>query len=415
MTNRRQRVVVSGLGAVTPFGNTVADLWDGLSEGRSAVDRVSHFDASDLPVQIAAEVRNFDPLDYMDNRTAKRTARFTQLAWAATTEALAQSGLNIAAEDPWRVGVEMGNAVGSLGGITGQHDRLLAAGPRRVVPTTIPSVLINMGACHVAMMLGARGLASAPVAACATGLYAIGGAMHRLQRGELDVIIAGSTEAILTPLAMACFWRIQALSTRNDDPQGACRPFDVHRNGTVMGEGAAVMILETEAHALDRGATILAEVSGYGISEDAYHLIAPDPSGEGAARAIQLALEDAGLQPEDVDYISAHGTGTPLNDLSETMAIKHLFGDAAYNVPISSIKSMIGHTLGAAGAVSAVASVLTIEHNLIPPTINLTHPDPRCDLDYVPLEARPSPVAVAMNNAFGFGGQNACLIVQEYA
>jgi len=412
--NAQQRVVITGMGALTPFGKTVDEMWEGLREGRSAVTRVTRFDASDLPVQIAAEVHNFDPLDYMDTRTAKRTARFTQYAWAATHEAISQSGLDLAKEDPWRVGVEMGNAVGSLEDVVSQYEIMAAKGPRRVIPTTVPSVLINMGACHISMMLGVRGLASAPVAACATGLYAIGEAMRRLQRGDLDVIIAGSTEAILTPLAMVAFWRIQALSTSNDDPQGACRPFDLHRNGTVMGEGAAAVVLETEAHAQARGAPILAEVVGYGISEDAYHLIAPDPSGAGAAHAMSMALRDAGLEPSDVDYISAHGTGTPLNALSETAAIKKVFGESAHNVPVSSIKSMIGHTLGAAGAVSVVATVLAIRDNLIPPTINLTTPDPQCDLDYVPLTSRSARVDVAMNNAFGFGGQNACVIVRRY-
>ncbi len=414
MPRQNHRVVLTGTGAVTPFGEGIDVLWDGLSQGRSAVDRVSQFGVDDLPVQIAAEVRGFDPLDYMDARTAKRTARFTHLAWASTKMALAESQLDIRKEDSWRVGVEMGNAVGSLGDVLEQHNILLEKGARRIVPTTVPSVLINMGACNIAMMLGARGPASAPVAACATGIYAIGEAARRLERGDVDVMIAGGTEAILNPLAMAAFWRIQALSTTNDDPQGACRPFDVQRNGTVMGEGAAAVILETEEHALARGAPILAEVSGYGISEDAFHLIAPEPAGHGAAHAMQLALRDASLQPQDVDYISAHGTGTPLNDLSETLAIKEVFGEAAYQVPISSIKSMVGHTLGAAGAVSAVASVLVIQNGLIPPTINLTNPDPQCDLDYVPLKARPAEVDVVMNNAFGFGGQNGCLIIQRY-
>lgn len=408
------RVVVTGLGAVTPLGVGIEALWSGLVAGRSGITPLTHFDAADFPVRIAGYIHQFQPEEFFDRRDVKRMARFTQLAVVATQEAIQDAGLDISKENPVRVGVEMGNAVGDLQGIADQQDLLRESGPRRIVPTVVPAVLINMGACQVAIQYGAKGPIGAPVAACATGIYGVGDAVRRIQRGEADVMIAGGTESILTPLAIASFWRIQALSTHNDDPERACRPFDKDRDGTVMGEGAGVLILEREDHALARGARIYGEVVGYGVSEDAYHLIAPDPQGDGAARAMQYALDDAGLEPAEVDWVSAHGTATPLNDLSETMAIKQVFGEAAYEVPVSSIKSMIGHTLGAAGAVSIVANLKAIETGFIPPTINLEVPDPQCDLDFVPGVARETTVDVAMSNAFGFGGQNASLIVRRY-
>lgn len=411
---RRPRVVVTGLGAVTPLGIGVNVLWSGLVAGQSGVSTLTHFDTTDFPVKIGGYIHAFNPEDFFDRRDAKRMARFTQFAMVATQEAIKDAGLDLDQEDRNRVGIEMGNAVGDLQGIEEQYEILRERGPRRIVPTVVPTVLINMGACQVAMQYGIKGPAGAPVAACATGIYAIGDAMRRIQRGEADVMIAGSTESILTPLAIAAFWRIQALSTRNDEPEAACRPFDKDRDGTVMGEGAGVLILESEEHARARGARIYGEVVGYGVSEDAYHLIAPDPQGDGAARAMQLALQDANVEPSDVDWISAHGTATPLNDLSETMAIKRVFGEAAYSVPISSIKSMIGHTLGAAGSISLVANFKAIETGIIPPTINLETPDPQCDLDFVPCEARRAPVDIAMSNAFGFGGQNASIVVRRY-
>lgn len=408
------RVVVTGMGAVTPLGVGVEVLWSGLVAGRSGVSRLTHFDAADFPVKIGGYIHDFDPNTYFDRRDAKRMARFTQFAMVATQEAIADAALDLNREDRERVGIEMGNAVGDLAGIEEQYDLLRERGPRRIVPTVVPTVLINMGACQVAIQYGIKGPAGAPVAACATGIYAVGDAMRRIQRGEADVMVAGSTESILTPLAIAAFWRIQALSTRNDDPEGACRPFDKNRDGTVMGEGAAVVILEREDHALARGARIYGEVVGYGLSEDAYHLIAPDPQGDGAARAMRRALEEAGIKPSEVDWISAHGTATPLNDLSEAMAIKRVFEESAYDVAVSSIKSMIGHTLGAAGTVSVVANLKAIQSGIIPPTINLATPDPQCDLDFVPNRARQANVDVAMSNAFGFGGQNASVIVRRY-
>lgn len=412
---RPPRVVVTGMGAVTPLGVGVDVLWSGLIAGRSGVSRLTHFDTTDFPVQIGGYIHDFNPESFFDRRDAKRMARFTQFAMVATQEALHDAGLDLSRESPERIGIEMGNAVGDLHGIEEQYDVLRERGPRRIVPTVVPTVLINMAACQVAIQYGLKGPAGAPVAACATGIYAIGDAMRRIQRGEADVMVAGSSESILTPLAIAAFWRIQALSTRNDDPATACRPFDKDRDGTVMGEGAAVVILEREDHALARGARIYGEVVGYGVSEDAYHLIAPDPQGDGAARAMRRALEEAGVKPSEVNWISAHGTATPLNDLSEAMAIKRVFQEAAYDVPVSSIKSMIGHTLGAAGSVSLVANLKAIESGVIPPTINLETPDPQCDrLDFVPGRARHATVDVAMSNAFGFGGQNASIVVRRY-
>ncbi|HBY98177.1 MAG: beta-ketoacyl-ACP synthase II [Ardenticatenaceae bacterium] len=411
---RPLRVLVTGMGAVTPLGVGVEALWAGLVAGRSGVSHLTHFDTTDFPVKIGGYIHDFTPENHFDRRDVKRMARFTQFAMVATKEAIDHAGLDLNRENPERVGVEMGNAVGDLQGIEEQYEMLRERGPRRIVPTVVPTVLINMAACQVAIQYGAKGPSGAPVAACATGIYAIGDAMRRIRRGEADVMVAGSTESILTPLAIAAFWRIQALSTRNEDPEGACRPFDKNRDGTVMGEGAAVVILEREDHALARGAQIYGEVVGYGVSEDAYHLIAPDPQGDGAARAMRLALEEAGVTPSKVDWISAHGTATPLNDLSETMAIKRVFGESAYGVPVSSIKSMIGHTLGAAGSVSVVANLKAIQTGLIPPTINLESPDSQCDLDFVPGQARRATVDVAMSNAFGFGGQNASLVVRRY-
>lgn len=408
------RVVVTGCGAITPLGLSADALWEGLVAGRSGISRIRHFDASDSPVQIAGAIHDFEPTDSIPPKEARRMARFTQLGLVATEQAIADARLDLSREDTLRVGVEMGNATGSIDTVVGQYDILLAQGARRLVPTTIPGGLINMATCQVAMRYGLRGPGGSPVAACATGLYAIGDAYRRLQRGEADVMLAGACESFLHPLAIAAFWRIQALSTRNDEPTRASRPFDLHRDGTVIGEGAAVLVLETEAHALARGATILGEIVGYGQSQDAFHAIAPDPDGNGAARAMSLALREAAIAPAEVDWISAHATATPLNDLSETLAIKQVFGEDAYRVPISGLKSMTGHMLGAAGAVSVLATLKAIQTGIIPPTINYETPDPQLDLDFVPTVARTQPVEVALSNAFGFGGQNACVVVRRW-
>jgi len=408
------RVVITGMGAITPLGLSVDDFWQGVTAGKSGVGPITQFDVSEYPARIAAEVKGFDPSDYFDRREARRMARFTQFAMAATIQAMDDAGLDMAKEDPRRVGLEIGSAVGGMDVIEEQAQLLQRRGPGRVNPTFIPMVLINMAPCHIAILLGIKGPTNAPVAACATGIVAIGEAMRRLQRGDVEVMIAGGTEWATTPLAMAAFGRIGALSGRNDEPERACRPFDAKRDGTVAGEGAAIVVLETLEHAWRREAEILAEVVGYGFSEDAYHIAAPDPTGDGAAWAMTLALEDAGMAPEEVSYICPHGTGTPLNDVSETKAIKTVFGEEAYRIPISSIKSMVAHMLGAAGAISVIATVKAIQDNLVPPTINLETPDPECDLDYVPNVARAVQVDAAMANAFGFGGQNASLLVRRF-
>jgi len=375
------RVVITGMGAVTPVGLDVADFWQGLTAGRSGVGPITQFDASQHPTQIAASVNGFDPSDYVDRREARRMARFTHFALAATQQALQDAELDLTREDLTRVGLEIGSAVGGIDVIEEQSLRLRERGPKRINPIFVPSVVINIASCHIAVLLGVKGPASAPVAACATGAVAIGEATRRLQRGDVDVMIAGGTESAMTPLAVVSFSRLGALSTRNDEPERACRPFDADRDGTVMGEGAAIVILETLEHALRRGAPIQAEVVGYGFTVDAYHIVAPEPNGDGAARAMSLALADAGLSPGEVGYICAHGTGTVLNDPSETAAIKTVFGETAYRVPISANKSMLGHMFGAAGSISVITAVKAIQEGLIPPTINLDNPDPECDLD----------------------------------
>lgn len=414
MRNHNQRVVITGLGAVTPLGLTMDETWRGLVAGQSGVAPLTAFDPASIPPKIAAEVKGFDAQNYMDFKDMKRTTRMTQLAIAAAKEALAQARLDLNKEDRTRVGTEIGTAVGGIENVITEQKTLEERGARRINPLAVPSFLINMPSCQVAIMFGAKGPAHSPVAACATGIYAVGDAARRLQHGDADVIITGGTESLILPVALAAFDRLQALSNRNDDPAGACRPFSLERDGTVIGEGAAVLVLETLEHAQRRGAHILAEVLGYGVSEDAYHVVAPDPEGDGAARAMAAALKDADLKIDELDYISAHGTGTPLNDLSETLAIKRVFGEQAYHIPISSIKSMIGHTFGAAGAIAIAACVKSILEGIVPPTINLYKPDPQCDLDYVPNVARKIVVRAAMSNAFGFGGQNGSVIVRRF-
>ena len=409
----KNRVVITGLGAVTPGGIGVKETWDSLLAGRSCTHTISRFDASDLPTQFAAEVSNFDPQDFMDFRAAKRTARFAQFAMVATDEAIRNAALDLSKQDMTRVGIEMGTAIGGVSIVEEQAVIFHEQGHRRVNPTLIPIILASSGACNIAINLGIKGPTQAPVAACATGVVSVGHALRFLQSGEVDVMLAGGSEAATSPLALATFSRVGVLSTRNDAPEQACRPFDAQRDGTVMGEGAAMLVLETLEHAQRRGAPILAEVLGYSLTEDAYHIAAPDPSGEGAARAMTLAMNDAGVTADEIDYIAPHGTGTPLNDAAETTAIKSSFGKAAYRVAISSNKSMLGHMLGAAGAVSSVVAVKALCEGMVPPTINLDYPDPQCDLDYIPNTARKMDVQTAMVNAFGFGGQNASLILRQ--
>ncbi|MDI6791611.1 MAG: beta-ketoacyl-ACP synthase II [bacterium] len=412
--NTKHRVVVTGLGAITPLGNTFEEFWDGLIKGKSGLDRVTHFPVDDYSSKIAGEVKGFDPGTYLETKDIKRTAKFTQFALAAATQAIEDAGLDLDTEDRDRIGVIVGSGIGGLDVIEQQHTVLLNRGPRRISPFFIPMEIINMAAGMISIYFGLKGPNSAVVTACATGTTAIGDAFRLIQLGEAEVMIAGGSEAALTPLGLAGFCAAKALSTRNDDPTGASRPFDAGRDGFVMGEGAGIVVLESLEHANLRGANIYAEVIGYASCGDAYHITAPAPGGEGAARAIKATLNDAGLEPQDVNYINAHGTSTVLNDKFETMAIKTVFGRQAYSLAMSSTKSMTGHLLGAAGGVEFIAAVLTVNRGIIPPTINYETPDPECDLDYVPNEAREAKVNVALSNTFGFGGQNVILAVKRY-
>ncbi|MDR7570489.1 MAG: beta-ketoacyl-ACP synthase II [Armatimonadota bacterium] len=409
----KRRVVVTGIGVVTPIGIGKDRFWNALMEGRSGVRPIQSFDASRYPTRIAAEVLDFDPLDWMDRKEAKRNDRFVQFAIAATRMALEDARFRVTRENADRVGVVIGSGIGGAITWEEQHKVLLTRGPDRVSPFFIPMLIINMAAGAVSILTGARGPNTAPVTACATGGHAIGDAFRLIQRGEADVVIAGGTEAAITELSIAGFCAMRAMSTRNEEPEKAVRPFDAQRDGFVMGEGAGIVILEEMEHALRRDARIYCELVGYGMSADAYHITQPDPEGEGAALAMARCLRDAELRPEEVDYINAHGTSTPYNDKYETLAIKRVFGEHAYRLAVSSTKSMTAHLLGAAGGVELIACVLALWHQVLPPTINYEVPDPDCDLDYVPNRPRPAEVRVAMSNAFGFGGHNASLAVRR--
>lgn len=410
----KPRVVVTGLGAISPLGATLAQTWEGFKQGKSGVRPITRFDASQHATRIAGEVPDFDPTCFMDRKEAKRTARFAQFAIAAAKQAWGHAGLDMGQLTPERVGVYVGSGMGALDFLEEQIGVLTTKGPDRVSPFLIPMTIVNMAAGNVAIHLGAKGPNLCQVSACATGAHAIGDAFHRLQRGEVDVMIAGGAEAVIGGTAMAGFNAAKAMSTRNDDPTAASRPFDLERDGFVMGEGAGLVILETLEHAQARGARILAEIVGYGLTADAYHITSPGPEGEGLVRAMQMALRDAGLEAQAIGYVNAHGTSTSLNDKTETQAYKTLFGDRARQVPISSTKSMTGHLLGAAGGVEAIACVMALSEGILPPTINLRNPDPDCDLDYVPNQARAQQVEVAMSNNLGFGGQNASLIFKRW-
>lgn len=410
----KRRVVITGVGVISPVGNDAQTFWASLLAGKSGIGPVTHFDASEFPTRIAGEVKDFDPSAFMDKKDVKRTDRFVQFALAATKMALEDARLKIEEQDPERVGVYIGSGIGGLATWEDQHRVLLEKGPRRVSPFLIPMMIANMAAGQVSIHFGLKGPNSAPITACATGTHAIGDAFKIIQRGEADVMVAGGTEATIRPLAFAGFCAAKAMSTRNDEPEKASRPFDKDRDGFVMGEGAGVLILEELEHAKRRGAPIIAEVIGYGMSADAFHLTQPDPDGDGAKRAMLAAIRDAGIRPEEVDYINAHGTSTELNDKVETQAIKAAFGEHAYKLAVSSTKSMTGHMLGAAGAVEAIATALALRDQILPPTINYETPDPACDLDYVPNEARRAPVRVALSNSFGFGGHNATIALKRY-
>ncbi|MHB8880171.1 MAG: beta-ketoacyl-ACP synthase II [Thermodesulfovibrionales bacterium] len=410
----RRRVVVTGLGLVTPLGVGVEKSWEGLVQGRSGIRRITYFDASSFPTQIAGEVHDFKAEDYIEPKEIKKMDRFIHLGLAASIMAMKDSGLTINEENADRIGVCVGAGMGGLSTIEHYHKVYLEKGPRRITPFFIPTLIINMAAGQISIRHGAKGPNQAPATACATGTHAIGDAFKIIQRGDADAMIAGGTESVITTMGIGGFNAMKALSTRNDAPEKASRPFDRDRDGFVMGEGSGVVILESLDHAVARGARIYAEVVGYGLTGDAYHMTAPAPGGEGAARCMAMSIHDAGISPSDINYINAHGTSTKYGDELETTAIKTIFKEHAYKLLVSSTKSMTGHLLGAAGGVEGVISVLSIVHKTVPPTINLDSPDEGCDLDYVPHKARQADINYAISNSFGFGGTNACLIFKKY-
>lgn len=408
-----EEVVVTGLGAVTPIGTGTDELWDGLMSGRSGAARIESFDTTGHSVQIACEVSDFDPTTFLSAREVGRSDRFSHMAIAAASLAWRQSGLGEQDQRSDRIGAIVGSAIGGLATIESERDALVARGPRGVSPFMVPRLMSNGASAAVAMKLGLHGVNHGVSSACATGAHAIGDAFRCIRAGAADVVLAGGSESALTPLSLAAFARMGALSTRNDDPEGASRPFDAERDGFVFGEGAGVIVLERGSFARERGAEVLAVVAGYGASCDAYHVTQPDPTGRGAAAAITAALVEAGAHPEEVDYVNAHGTSTPFNDRIETVALKTALGNEAKRIPTSSTKSQMGHLLGAAGAVEAIVSILALDRKSIPGTINLCHPDPDCDLDYVPDGPRDQDVRLALSNSFGFGGQNTCLAFRK--
>ena len=410
----KRRVVVTGLGLITPLGLGVDLSWQNLVNGKSGIRKISSFDVSAFPTQIAGEVVNFNPEDYIEFKEVKKMDRFIHFAVAAATLALNDSGLKITDSNSDRVGVLVGSGMGGLHAIEYYHSVLLEKGPRRITPFFIPMLTINLAAGQISIKFSAKGPNSAISTACATGSHSIGDAFKIIQRGDADAVIAGGTEAVITPMAVGGFNAMRAISTRNDEPEKASRPFDVDRDGFVIGEGAGIIILESLHHATDRGAKIYAEIVGYGMTADAYHITSPPPGGEGAARCMTLALKDSGIGHSEVDYINAHGTSTKYGDEIESQAIKAVFGEHAYKVAISSTKSMMGHLLGAAGGVEAVISVLSIVNDIALPTINLDNPDPECDLDYIPHKARKMKINYALSNSFGFGGTNACLLFKKF-
>ena len=409
-----RRVVVTGLGVVSPIGSTLDEFWDSLSRGRGGIGRLTAFDVSPFTSQIGGEVKDFDPGRYINPKKARRMDRFCQLGVAAAGLALEDSGLDLEKEDTDRIGVYVGSGIGGLTTTEKQYKIMLERGPSRVSPLLIPMMIINLLPGQIAMLFGLKGPNLAIITACATSSHSLGEALWCIRNGRADVMVAGGAEASTTELGLAGFCSMKALSTRNDHPEKACRPFDRERDGFIIGEGGAILVLEELEHARKRGARIYGEFAGYGASSDAHHLTAPAPGGEGAARCMKAALDDAGISPPDVDYINAHGTSTPLNDKFETMAIKSVFGEYAHKVPVSSTKSMSAHLLGAAGALEAAVCLLAMRNQLIPPTINYEFPDPECDLDYVPNQAREAEIKIALSNSFGFGGHNATIILKKF-
>ncbi len=415
MAESSRRVVITGLGAVTPIGNTVATYWAGLQSGANGVAPITLFDASKHACRFAAEVKDFDPSGVLDPKETKRWDRFCQFGVVAAKEALAHSGLDITDANRQRIGVIIGSGVGGLLTMETQAHVLEGKGPGRVSPFTVPMMIPNMATGLAAIALGAQGPSSAVATACAAGSNAIGDAFRLLQQGHADAMVCGGAESAITPLGVAGFASAKALSFRNDDPATASRPFDAERDGFVIGEGAGILVLETLEHAQARGAEILGEVVGYGMTCDAHHITSPIPGGLGGARAMSLALADAGLKADDIDYVNAHGTSTPANDSNETAAIKTALGERAKAIPVSSTKSMTGHLLGGSGGIEAVAAVLALQNGVVPPTINHQNPDPACDLDVVPNQAREQIISTALSNSFGFGGHNVCLAFRRYA
>lgn len=411
----KKRVVITGVGVITPLGLNKENFWNALLAGRSGVGKITSFDTTDYECKIAAEVKDFKPEEYIEEKKQiRRMDRFTQFAIAATQQAVADAKINFSNKNSHSAGVIIGSGIGGLHTLEEQHRLLLGKGPSRVSPFLIPMFISNIAPGEIAIRFGITGPNYAVVSACASSANAIGDALRLIRYGDAEIMIAGGTETAITPIGVAGFTNMRALSLRNDAPEKACRPFDRERDGFVIGEGAGVIILETLEHALSRGAKIYAELVGYGASDDAYHITAPEPNATSAIQAIRRALEDAGVSPEEIDYINAHGTSTQLNDKIETLAIKTVFGKRAYQIPISSTKSMIGHLLGASGVVELIATIISIQKGYIHPTINLDNPDPECDLDYVPNQAREKEVNCALSNSLGFGGHNAILIVKRY-
>lgn len=411
----KRRVVVTGLGLVTAVGHDVPTTWQSLLEGKSGADYIKKFDASDFSVKFACEVKDFDPLSFLEKKEARRMGAFTHFALAASDEAVKNSGLVIDDSNAEMVGTYISSGIGDFWAIEREHEKLLTSGPDRVSPFFIVSAIVNLASGNVSIRHGAKGPNSATATACSAGAHAIGDSFRLIERGDADAMICGGAESAITPMSVAGFASMRALSTRNDDPKTASRPFDLERDGFVIGEGAGILVLEELEFAKRRGAKILGEIVGYGMSGDAFHVTMPDESGSGAVRVMERALQDAGISPDAIDYINAHGTSTPYNDKFETLAIKQVFGERAYKIPVSSTKSMTGHALGAAGGLEAVFSVKVLNENIVPPTINYTTPDPDCDLDYVPNAPREHKAEYVLSNNFGFGGTNACLIFKRYS